>query len=41
VLTQLGLGTTTAGAVSLLDRVVTYWSIIFIGAIVYIASRKK
>lgn len=41
VLTQLGLNTTTAGAVSLLDRVVTYWSIIFIGAIVYIASRKK
>lgn len=41
VLTQVGLDKHAAGAVGLLDRVITYWSIVLFGAIVYAISRKK
>lgn len=40
-LTQFGLDKNQAGAIALLDRVVTYWSIVFFGAILYTFSRKK
>lgn len=40
-LTQFGLDKNQAGAIALLDRVVTYWSIVFFGAILYAFSRKK
>jgi hypothetical protein len=41
VLTRLGLDTNTAGAVALLNRVINYWSIVAIGSVLYIFSRKK
>lgn len=41
VLQQLGLDANLAGAVALLNRVINYWSIIVIGTILYIFSRKK
>lgn len=40
-LTQFGLDKNQAGAIGLLDRVVTYWSIVGFGAILYALSRKK
>lgn len=40
-LTQLGLDPTAAGAVALLNRAINYWSIVVLGAILYIFSRKK
>lgn len=40
-LTQLGLDKNQAGAIGLLDRVVTYWSVVFLGAILYAVTRKK
>jgi len=41
VLGRLGLDPNLAGAVALLNRVINYWSIIVIGAILYLFSRKK
>lgn len=41
ILTQVGIDKNAAGAIGLLDRVITYWSIVFGGAIVYALSRKK
>lgn len=40
-LTQLGLDTNAAGAIGLLDRIITYWSIVVVGAVLYLVSRKK
>lgn len=41
VLGQLGLDPNAAGAVALLNRVITYWSIIGFGLVLYLFSRKK
>jgi len=41
VLGRLGLDPNLAGAVALLNRVINYWSIIVIGTILYLFSRKK
>jgi uncharacterized protein (TIRG00374 family) len=41
VLGRLGLDPNLAGAVALLNRVINYWSIIVIGTILYVFSRKK
>jgi uncharacterized membrane protein YbhN (UPF0104 family) len=35
MLTVLGIGQQTAASIALLDRVVAYWSVIVVGAIVY------
>jgi len=39
ILTVLGLTQQTAASVALLDRVVAYWSVIVIGAVVYLIAR--
>jgi uncharacterized protein (TIRG00374 family) len=41
VLTTFSVEKNLAGSVAVLDRVISYWSIIVIGALVYIFSRKK
>ena len=41
VLGRLGLDPNLAGAVALLNRVINYWSIIVLGTILYLFSRKK
>ncbi len=41
LLTQLGIEKNAAGAIGLLDRLITYWSIVVFGAVVYVVSRKK
>lgn len=41
VLGRLGLDPSLAGAVALLNRVINYWSIIVLGTILYLFSRKK
>lgn len=41
VLGRLGLDPNLAGAVALLNRVINYWSIIVIGTVLYLFSRKK
>lgn len=41
VLTTFAVEKNLAGSVAILDRVISYWSIIFFGAIVYILSKKK
>jgi uncharacterized protein (TIRG00374 family) len=41
VLGRLGLDPNLAGAVALLNRVINYWSIVVIGTILYLFSRKK
>lgn len=41
VLQKLGLDPNSAAAVALLNRVINYWSIIVIGTILYLFSRKK
>lgn len=41
LLTSYGMETTPAAAVVLLSRVINYWSIIGLGAIIYVFSRKK
>lgn len=41
VLGRLGVDPNTAGAVALLNRSINYWSIVVLGAILYIFSRKK
>lgn len=41
LLTSFGIERTPAAAVVLLNRVINYWSIIAIGAVLYVFSRKK
>lgn len=41
VLTIFSIDKNLATSVAILDRVISYWSIIIIGAIVYVVSRKK
>ncbi len=41
VLTTFNIEKNVAGSVAILDRVVSYWSIIVFGALLYIFSRKK
>jgi glycosyltransferase 2 family protein len=41
VLTTFEVDKNMAGSVAVLDRIISYWSIIFFGAILYIVSRKK
>ena len=41
VLTTFSVEKNLAGSVAILDRVISYWSIIIFGAIVYIFSKKK
>ena len=39
ILTVIGVGQQTAASIALLDRVVAYWSVIIVGAIVYLIAR--
>jgi uncharacterized protein (TIRG00374 family) len=41
VLTTFGVEKNLAGSVAILDRVISYWSIILFGAILYIITKKK
>ena len=41
VLTTFAVEKNLAGSVAILDRVISYWSIILFGAILYIFSKKK
>ena len=41
VLRGLGLDPEAAGAVALLNRIITYWSIVLFGCLLYLVSRKK
>ncbi len=41
VLTTFGVEKNLAGSVTILDRVISYWSIILIGAVLYLFSKKK
>lgn len=36
-----GIGTATAGAVALLDRIINYWSIVIFGFVLYLVSKRK
>lgn len=41
VLTTFAVEKNLAGSVALLDRVITYWSVILVGAILYLFTKKK
>jgi uncharacterized protein (TIRG00374 family) len=41
VLTFFGISSSLGGAVTLLDRVINFWSIIVFGLILYIFSKRK
>ena len=41
VLTTFGVEKNLAGSVAILDRVISYWSILVLGAILYVFSKKK
>ncbi len=41
ILALFGAGKNLAGSVVILDRAISYWSNIVIGALVYVLSRKK
>ncbi|RIK46503.1 MAG: hypothetical protein DCC58_02940 [Chloroflexi bacterium] len=40
-LSALGVGSASAGALVLLDRGITYWSLLLVGAVVYVTSRMR